>query len=276
MHLRFAMFAAFIPLLWLPAMAGLCGEIRVDARVADPSAYRQTATHPNLRAPAEVLDKGVFLVASERLSDPNFRQSVVLVLEYDSTGALGLIINRPSNVALASALPDIEGLGARTDVLYIGGPVGRTQILLLVRAAFRPEGADPVVDDVYVSGSLDTLRALLAEGGAEFHAHAGYAGWGPGQLDGEVMRGDWYVTPADAATIFEHPSDDVWPVLIKQNAGLWVRRSPIRKAYPPASLRGQHRIAGDNRPLANTAAPAAWRMPVIRPPGRGPDPPAPR
>lgn len=106
-------------------------------------------------------------------------------------------------------------------------------MLLLVRAAFRPEGADAVLDDVYLSGSLDTLRALLAEGGAEFHAHAGYAGWGPGQLDGEVMRGDWYVTPADAATIFEHPPDDVWPALIKQNAGLWVRQSPIRKAYPP-------------------------------------------
>ena len=181
----------------------------------------------------KALAKGVFLIASERLRDPNFAQSVVLLLEYDATGALGLIINRPSGVALASALPDVEGLGARTDTLYLGGPVGRNQLFLLVRSASRPEDAEPVVGDVYSSVSLATLRSLLSDDGAEFHAHAGYSGWGPGQLDGEVLRGDWYVTPADALTIFEQSSEEIWPTLMEKNSGLWVRRYPHRR---PLSL----------------------------------------
>lgn len=234
MHCRFASLALLIPVLWLPAAGGLCSEIRAGGEVPDPAAQRQAAIPPGLRAPLEALGKGVFLVASKRLRDPNFAQSVVLLLEYDATGAFGLIINRPSDVALASALPEVEGLGARADVLYLGGPVGRNQLFLLVRSASRPEATDPVVDDVYSSVSLDTLRALLADDGAQFHAHAGYAGWGPDQLDGEVMRGDWYVTPADAVTIFEQPSEDVWPALIKRNAGLWVRRNRIR---PPGEWR---------------------------------------
>jgi len=235
MHCRFALFVPLLTALWLSAIGGVCGAAEISIKFPDSAAYRPAATPPNLRAPVTALGKGVFLVASERLNDPNFMRSVILLLEYDPTGALGLIINRPSDVALASALPEVEALSGRPDHLYVGGPVGRNQLFLLVRAASRPEDADLVVNQVYASVSLDTLRSLLTQENAEFHAHAGYAGWGSGQLDGEVKRGDWYVIPADAVTIFDQPPEHVWPALIKKNAGLWVRRMSIRTGLRQAA-----------------------------------------
>lgn len=224
MHRRCALFFLLLSVPWLPEAGACCGTLPADEKAPDAAGELRVAAPPSVRSLVESLSKGVFLIASERMRDPNFAQSVILLLEYDATGALGLIINRPSNVALASALPDVEGLGSRSDTLYLGGPVGRNQLFLLVRSSSRPEGAKPVVGDVYSSVNLETLRALLADDDAQFHAHAGYAGWGPAQLDGEVMRGDWYVTQADAVTIFEQASDEIWPTLMKKNAGLWVDR----------------------------------------------------
>ncbi len=225
MHRPIVLLTALIAALWLP----VAGDLRAaaDAGIGAVSSYGivPTAAPPNRQAPVKALAKGVFLIASERLREPNFSQSVVLLLEYDSTGALGLIINRPSHVSLASALPEVAALAGRSDVLYVGGPVGRNQLFLLIRGASRPTDANPVVDEIYSSISLETLRAVLGEEKAEFHAHAGYAGWGPGQLDAEVMRGDWYVTPADVVTMFDQPADDVWPALIRKNSGFWVRRA---------------------------------------------------
>lgn len=225
MHRPIVLFTALIAALWLPVTGDLRAAADASNGTVNSHGIVPTAAPPNRQSPVNALAKGVFLVASERLRDPNFSQSVVLLLEYDSTGALGLIINRPSQVSLASALPEVAGLTGRSDVLYVGGPVGRNQLFLLIRGASQPREANPVVDEIYSSISLETLRALLGEENAEFHAHAGYAGWGPGQLDAEVLRGDWYVAPADADTMFDLPADDVWPALIRKNAGFWVWRA---------------------------------------------------
>ena len=168
--------------------------------------------------------RGMFLLAAPRLADPRFAQTVVLLLEYDETGALGLVINRPTQLSLHDALvtPPSNSAGR---VVFSGGPVEHQRLIALLRSPAAVGDAQHVFDDVYASGSMDVLRLMLERDGhgEDVHAYLGYAGWSPGQLDAELARGDWIVTPADAASIFDTPSRDVWRTLMRRNAGRWVR-----------------------------------------------------
>lgn len=205
-----------------PAVASSAGAL--PAAGYQPANLRPAASRE--RPSSVPLAKGVFLIASESLSDPNFSQTVVLLLEYDNTGAVGLVINRPTQVSLASLLPDEKELKNRLEPVFIGGPVGRTQLFLLLRSDSRPSDSQEIVDGIYATTSLETLREVVAGESAvvAFQAYAGYSGWGPGQLDAELMRGDWLVTRADSETVFEKATDSIWPELIRKNKGLWVRR----------------------------------------------------
>ena len=189
---------------------------------------------------AEVgLAKGKFLVASRDLTDPNFSETVVLLIDYDRYGAMGLVINRPSEVRLSTVLPEIEGLEQRTDTVYIGGPVARSQMLLLVRSGRQPEGSRYVFEDIYITSSRGVLERMIddTDGGERFRVYAGHAGWAPGQLDREVSRGGWHVLQADAETVFDKAPSEIWPELIRQSSVLWARlpapgRNPEREARP--------------------------------------------
>ncbi len=208
--------------------AGDMSEAPAHATSSAPSPYMTASTQqapPRARAPT--LDKGVFLVASREMRDPNFSKTVVLLVDYDASGAMGVVINRPTRIVLASVLPDLEGLEDRRDRVYFGGPVARNQILLLIQSKTPPKDANHVVDDIYVSLSQASLREMLHRNGPRniFHAYAGYAGWAPGQLEGELGRGDWQVSEADAQAVFHSDPSRVWPELIRQNSGLWVRGS---------------------------------------------------
>lgn len=166
------------------------------------------------------------LVAMPEVGGPYFGRSVVLLLEYDETGAVGLVVNRPLDIPLAEALPEVEELRGRDHRLYLGGPVDRARIMLLVRADEAPPAATRVFGDVYTSGAVETLRHAAAAGlsADRLHVHVGYAGWAPGQLDAEVAAGGWLVVPADARAIFETPPDAVWQELMRGGGGRWVRR----------------------------------------------------
>jgi putative transcriptional regulator len=188
-----------------------------------PSAQR--AALPGNAHPTVQPAKGTFLVASRTLADPNFSETVVLLLSYDEHGAVGVIINQPTDVRLASALPDIKELRNRSDRVYRGGPVAPHLMLLLVRSAAQPEPSESIFADVYASGSLKVLHKALAKSGkrSRLRGYAGHAGWGAGQLDMEIARSDWIVTAADAATIFDLTPSDVWPKLIERLSGEWTR-----------------------------------------------------
>lgn len=167
------------------------------------------------------LAAGKLLVASRQVSGPFFGQSVVLLLEYSKEGALGLVLNRPTRVPLATLLPDEVALAQREDRAWVGGPVGRDSMRLLIRDK-TPEGdALHVVDDVYTSTSLDVLHALLVAGvpTSKLRAYVGYAGWGARQLDAEVMRGDWYVDEGPAEWVFERDPASMWRELLDRNSG---------------------------------------------------------
>ena len=177
------------------------------------------------------LRPGMFLVAAPALRDPRFAQTVILLLEYDEAGALGLVINRPTELSLDDALvtppPNSDG-----HAVFAGGPVEHRRLIALFRSPVAEDGAQHVFGEVHASGSFDTLRRMLERDGhaADLHTYLGYAGWSPGQLDAELARGDWFVTPADAASIFDTPPGDVWRNLMRRNAGRWVRTGPAGTA----------------------------------------------
>src|SRR6478735_8811340 len=135
------------------------------------------------------VEKGVFLVASPSMNDPNFRQTVVLVLEHGPEGTLGVILNRATDVLLSEALPGVRALKGTTHRLFAGGPVQPNIVLLLSRLKEPQPDMRPVFDNVYVGGNPDVLERLLRQAGAaaRFRAFAGYAGWAPGQLGFEMV-----------------------------------------------------------------------------------------
>jgi putative transcriptional regulator len=171
-----------------------------------------------------ILGKGKFLVASSTIADPWFHETVVLLIGYDSTGAAGLIINRPTKVPLAEMLTSVPGLKKRSDVIYYGGPVESQRMFMLIRSDEKLEESDNVFLNVYVSMSRNTLERMIAarKTQKQLRVYSGYAGWLPGQLNREILRGDWYIVDADADTIFEKKESEVWRELILRSTSIEV------------------------------------------------------
>ncbi len=171
------------------------------------------------------LAKGQFLIAQRSLHDPNFAETVVLLLDYSPDGALGVVVNRPSAVQLSQLWPELEKLAQRPDTLHTGGPVATGQILMLLRDAEVPEDAQHVFGDVSTSASRELLEQLIGDGipRDRLRIYAGYAGWAPGQLDHEVERGDWIVWPADAGSVFSEAPHEVWHELVRHGSAQLAR-----------------------------------------------------
>lgn len=179
------------------------------------------------------LAQGKFLVASRRLLDPNFRETVVLLIRYGPDGAIGLVINRPVELKISTVLPDIKELERSQETLYLGGPVEPARVLLLVRSAKPPEASMPVFGDVYLSSSQKVLQDLIKKPVKEerFRIYAGYAGWAPKQLESELDRGHWHVLKADTETLFDKKSSEIWQELIQRVSVKWVRTINSEKLF---------------------------------------------
>ncbi|HUO44881.1 MAG TPA: YqgE/AlgH family protein [Burkholderiales bacterium] len=170
--------------------------------------------------PAPALANGVFLVAKPALTDPHFRETVVLITELEAGGGpVGVIINRPLKARLSEAVPGLR-VPPQFDHVFVGGPVGLRQLVFLVRSKEPLPHSLPVLADVYLSGDRTLLENIMRDASrvSAFRAYIGYAGWAPGQLDVEIAAGGWYVVPADAATIFSSDPDKMWPELIHRAA----------------------------------------------------------
>lgn len=170
--------------------------------------------------PDGAVQAGSVLVAAPSLTDPNFNRTVVLVIEYQSTGALGVVLNRPSVLSVGEVLPRWAPHVPKPQSLYLGGPV-QQQTALCVAAL--PEDVDAAsVDGVIgVHGALalvdpDTDADLLAPKLSGLRVFAGYAGWGQDQLDEEIARGDWYVLPALPEDVFAPPGTDLWGQVLRR------------------------------------------------------------
>jgi putative transcriptional regulator len=166
----------------------------------------------------EQLRVGNLLVASEKLADPNFAETVVLILEHDGDeGTLGVIINRRTEIPLARVFPEIKAASA--DPVYVGGPVSITAVQALLRLPNEMDETRHVSGDVYASGSRQVIeksvRGHIAP--SKFRLYVGYAGWAPGQLEAEVQIGAWTVLANRSKLIFDDDPDSLWSRLTRES-----------------------------------------------------------
>lgn len=171
---------------------------------------------------------GKLLVASRDLPDPNFARTVVLLVQFSDDGVIGLIINRRSQVPVSRVLDNVAGARGQQDAVYAGGPVGRTDILALLRSHKQPGDAKRVLREVFLVSSRETLKETFAAatGPDKMHVFLGYAGWTEPQLQHEVDLGAWYIFQGSPEAIFNSEPDSLWPRLIRETEVRVARAAP--------------------------------------------------
>jgi putative transcriptional regulator len=167
-------------------------------------------TEPSLR--------GQLLVASPALHDPNFRRSVVLLAEHGEAGAMGVVLNRPSDALAAEAVPLLADLVEPGSVVYVGGPVEPQAVVVLA------EFDDPEEAGALVLGGVGFLRAdmdpeLVAGSTRRARLYAGYAGWSPGQLESELEEESWILDEARPEDVFGADPAELWSAVLRRKGG---------------------------------------------------------
>ena len=180
------------------------------------------------------LHVGDLLVATPALLDPNFERTVVLLLDLDESGALGVVLNRPSGVPVGEVLPDWTDVAGEPDVLFQGGPVSTDSALAV--GTYSALGDDPdeepvgfrrLYDDVGIV-DLDTPIEIVAPALSGMRIFAGYAGWGGEQLVAEILEGSWFVVPSVPEDLFGQDPEGLWRRVLRRQPGelAWVSTRP--------------------------------------------------
>jgi len=166
---------------------------------------------------AKDLGAGKLLLASRELGDPNFAQTVVLLVRYDAEGVVGLILNRRSDFPISKVLDTIKAAKGRSDPMYLGGPV-ESPVFGLVQSPAKIEGAQHIFGTVYMISTKPLVEQIISArpGPSGFHAYLGSAGWTNDQLRMEVELGSWFIFPADAGTVFNSDPDSLWQQMIQK------------------------------------------------------------
>jgi len=171
-----------------------------------------------LLAPAAFADtepaRGMLLVASPSIQDPNFRETVILLGDVNPRKvSSGIILNRPTGKKLSEFVPELAASGAAKHEVYVGGPVEPERLILLHRSTKTVETkAAKLLDDVVIAWGHETLERLLAEKteAKDLRLYAGYAMWVGEQLQGEIARGAWRILPATAKHVFRADVETLW------------------------------------------------------------------
>jgi putative transcriptional regulator len=171
---------------------------------------------------------GQLLLASPTLLDPNFARTVVLVGVHSDEGAMGVILNRPSEVTVGDAVPQLEETVGGEEPVFVGGPVQRGSIVFLA------EFEDPAPAGLLVLGRIgfpapEAEIEELAGATARARVFAGYAGWGSGQLDAEVADGDWISHSALPEDVFTDVPEELWGRVLTRKGGSYalLARMPL-------------------------------------------------
>ncbi|MFI5004220.1 MAG: YqgE/AlgH family protein [Solirubrobacterales bacterium] len=171
---------------------------------------------------------GQLLVAAPSLLDPNFRRTVVLVGAHSEEGAMGVVLNRPSEVTVGEAVPQLEQAIGELETVYVGGPVQPSSIVFLA------EFLDPSPAGLLVLGRIgfpapEADIDELSDAIARRRVFAGYAGWGEGQLDEELDQGDWIAQPARPEDVFTQDPDELWSKVLARKGGAYalMARMPL-------------------------------------------------
>ena len=160
------------------------------------------------------------------MSDPNFRETVVLVTQGDRDQATGVIVNRPTDRSLAELLPG-ERFKPFSEPIFFGGPVQLQGLFAVFSADKAPGEALAMLPGLYLALSAGTIDALLGSPPAKIRFFVGYSGWAPGQLRTEMDRGDWLVVDADADTVFLKDSSGLWRDMVRRASALRAELGPI-------------------------------------------------
>jgi putative transcriptional regulator len=179
--------------------------------------HRQARDHGHMK---EVSLTGRLLVATPALADPNFDRTVVLLLDHDEDGSLGVVVNRPTPVDVTDVLPPWSDLATAPGVVFQGGPVALDSALGL---ATVPGGAEPLGWRRVHGGiglvDLDAPPEVLAAELGSLRIFAGYAGWGPGQLEAELTDGAWYVVDSEPGDAFSPHPEGLWRAVLRRQPG---------------------------------------------------------
>jgi putative transcriptional regulator len=161
--------------------------------------------------------RGKLLVASPSLVDPNFARSVVLITEHSDEGAMGIVLNRPSETGVGEVVPELAEIAA-SEPVYVGGPVQPEAVVLLAEFADPEAAAWIVVADVGLASAevdLDELPQAVRRG----RVYAGYSGWSPGQLEAELETDSWIVEPPLPAELFPDDPATLWRDVLARKGG---------------------------------------------------------
>ncbi len=176
--------------------------------------------------------EGHFLVSETELSDPNFKQTVVLIINHNDEGAFGLVVNRPAGLTLGDVIEEYEGRPAGEIRAFVGGPVEQHYLFTLHSglpdSSQSPYSSQPV-DGVVFEPVFQTLQTYLSEEwplGSHNErpmvaCYLGYSGWGPGQLESELDEDAWLVIPATAELVFYSRPEDGWNAALRKKGGLY-------------------------------------------------------
>ncbi len=161
---------------------------------------------------------GQLLLASPALGDPNFERTVVLIGVHTGEGAMGVVLNRPSQMTVGEAAPQLEEAVGESDPVYVGGPVQPTSIVFLA------EFLDPAPAGLLVLGRIgfpapDAELEELSQATERVRVFAGFAGWGEGQLEAEIDRGDWIADTALPQDVFTDTPGRLWSDVLTRKGG---------------------------------------------------------
>jgi putative transcriptional regulator len=162
--------------------------------------------------------RGQLLIAGPGLLDPNFWRTVVLMVEHNDQGALGLVLNRPSETTVGESVPDLAELVDLDQRLFIGGPVHPSSVIILAQFEDPADAALIAFDDIGMLASAESadIASIAVRRG---RAYVGHSGWGPGQLDAEINRGDWILESANPQDAFADRPTDLWPAVLTRKGG---------------------------------------------------------
>lgn len=177
--------------------------------------------------------KGKFLISEANMSDPNFFQTVVLMVEHNADGAFGIVVNRRSKLTLSDILQGFESPLGQSCPIYVGGPVQQEYLFALhseLPDKSESEHRTSPVKGVYFEPAFRRLEQFFvpesweqipADDRPKIHLFLGYSGWAPGQLEREMERGSWITHPASAKIVFHENPEEGWKNALRDKGGIY-------------------------------------------------------
>jgi putative transcriptional regulator len=203
---------------------GFRGQIRwlplILVLLAPAALHGATPPRPDDK-PGRAYLTGQLLIAAPSMGDPRFQNTVLVMVRHDAEGAMGLVVNRPAGEQPLVELLKAIGLGGEgvsgAVPVFVGGPVERQRLFVLHSSDYRRTGTLDITSDLAVTATPEVFRDIAAKAGpAKFLVAFGYAGWGAGQLEGELARSSWYTASLDLRLVFDADRDKVWELAVER------------------------------------------------------------